>query len=121
MSWLVTKDGVSVSADTEAELPLAIAALTVAETPVGSVHLPIEVNAPAWRVGGPPDVDDDDPRPLTLVKSESPDSVPESPTVQHVSLSRQLPVVLDAVLLFPEGVTVKGVCQLLGLTEKQGS
>src|SRR3954471_12295173 len=118
MSWLVTKDGVSVSADTEAELRLAIAALTVAETPVGSVHLPIEVNAPAWRVGGPPDVDDDDPRPLTLVKSESPDSVPESPTVQHVSVRALQLDVLEAVFAFPEGVTCKGVAELLGLTDK---
>lgn len=137
MSWLVTKDGVSVSADTEAELRLAIAVLTgtVEEKPMGAVHLPIEINAPAWRVGGPPDVEvlraqgqypadvwtpdvDDDPRPLTLVKSESPDSVTESPTVQHIPVRALLLDVLNAILLFPEGVESRGVAELLGITEK---
>jgi hypothetical protein len=139
MSWLVTKDGVSVSADTEADLRLAIACLTTpqADCSLGSVHLPVEINAPAWRVGGPPDskplppievrgqyvtadqlAELEEDKPVLTLVSESDDSVAESPTVQHVPVRAILLDVLNAILLFPEGVESRGVAELLGLTDK---
>jgi hypothetical protein len=147
MSWTVTKDGISVSADTEAELAIALAVMrdVAQENPVGSVHLPVAVNAPSWRVGGPPDgkplppiaadegypydvgervrvsmgfiEDDDDPPVLTLV-SESDDSVTELPTVQHIPVRAILLDVLNVILLFPEGVEARGVCELTGFSDK---
>lgn len=139
MSWTVTKDGVSVTADTQAELAIAIAALntdaTVAEPKaIGTVHLPVaaKLDVPPWAVGGPspnnpvanifPPVDgDDDPQPVKLGivrDTESDDSDVKPATVQHIPVSAKLLEVLEAVMLFPEGVGCPGISTLLGLTVK---
>jgi hypothetical protein len=121
--YSITLGGITVTADNEAELRLAIAVLN---TPLGSLHMPVAVNAPApsWRVGGPPDPKPLPPIPneriavpkpvLRAVPTESPDSV----APQHVSVTRLHLDVLEAVMLFPEGVTTRGVSQLLGLSNK---
>lgn len=124
MTYHVSKDDVHVLCDNESELRIAIAVLN---SPA-SVSMPVEVNAPPWRVGGPavpyvpypyPD-EDDDPPALTLVPpTESDDSVTKPATVQHVSLSKVHREMLEAIMLFPEGVTTKSMMILLGLTEKQ--
>jgi hypothetical protein len=66
---------------------------------------------PSWRVGGPPQsaFGDDE--------TESDDS--ESPTVAHISVSKLESEILEAVMLFSEGVTVGSLAQLLGMTRKQ--
>jgi hypothetical protein len=140
--YTVAKDGVSVTADTEAELRIAIAVLN---TPVGSLHLPVAVNAPApsWRVGGPPDeksypvgdygtsmvprpnldpygvtadrlaeLEEDAPV-LSLVLTESSDSV----APQHIPVSRKNNEILEAIMLFTEGVGTSGLTQLLGIPQ----
>ena len=131
MSWTVKKGGLSVSADTEEELRIALAVLSnghVANVP--SLHIPIEADIvgaqggrpePSWRVGGPPDdkpddKPDDDPKPLALVRpTESCDSVPESTTVAHIALSPPHMETLDCILLFTEGVSASGIATLTGI------
>jgi hypothetical protein len=57
MTYRISKGDLTVTADTEAELQIAIACLTEMthgyETKLPSMSVPIEVNAPEWRVGGP--------------------------------------------------------------------
>lgn len=136
MTYHVSKDDVHVLCDNESELRIAIAVLN--SPTVASVHIPvvphIEAAVPDWRVGGPvhpyvpntqgisadelDSLEDDKPA-LTLVPpTESDDSVPEVPTVQHIPVRAKLLEVLECIMLFPEGVESRGVCELLGVGDK---
>lgn len=129
----ITKGDITLDCETEGDVKLALAVLTFDETaalPSVSVYPVVNGQAvapPAWRVGGPSDpvnygdamtadvlAELEEDKPVLSLVTESHDSV----AVQHVSVrDRQLDV-LDAVLAFPEGVTCKGVGELLGLTDK---
>jgi hypothetical protein len=57
--------------------------------------------------------DDDDPTSYPLLKA-----VPILPAPQHISVSRKYREVLEAVMLFPEGVSTGSIATLLGTTDK---
>lgn len=128
MTYRISKGDLAVTADTEAELQIAIACLTE------SYETPVAVNAPAWRVGGPAGFMQPDPPIGTAYLGEYtseatvlPDGyyapklavVPDA--LQHISVSAVNLEVLEAVMLFPEGVTSKGIQQLLGLSDTTAS
>lgn len=139
--YRITKGDMTVTADTEAELQIAIACLTEMTRGYES-RSNLAAAAPDWRVGGPVlgrdieavanspmvwrdsgpvdpvaigielDAADDKPT-LSLVPTESNDS-----DVQHIPVRAKQLDVLEAVLVFAEGVQCKGIEQLLGLPEK---
>jgi hypothetical protein len=168
--YRISKGDLTVTADTEAELQIAIACLTEMtrgyEKELPGISIPVEVNAPDWRVGGPrPDplaqpldelrtqlekLEADKPK-LVAVQdreqqnaqafSELHDLAEESrhylqdddapsgrmhvdmgfDVPQYIPVSAKKLDVLEAVLLFPDGVPANGVAQLLGLTQKMAS
>lgn len=147
----ITKGGIHILCDTQADLKIAMAALADVDEPaLPAVHLPVEVNAvhhvneatgerevvgysPAWRVGGPvpsqavsshlypvPEADDitegapsDSDAPSGRMNVDMGFEVP-----QYIPVRAKQLEVLEAVLLFPEGVPCRGIGQLLGLTDK---
>lgn len=137
----ISKGDIAIDCETQAELQIAIACLT--EMMRGYEPQPL----PEWRVGGPPDVEvlraqgqypadtislpDDVPSgrmsvDMGFIDTESDDSdEPFLPLAtvgtiapQHIPVSVKNMAVLDAVMLFPEGITVKGVSSLTGLEVK---
>lgn len=130
--YRISKGDLTVTADTQAELQIAIACLTrgyQADKTVGAVHLPVEIDAPDWRVGGPRATVGDGKPALAVVPTESHDSdvftglqgnhpMADDGAPQHIPVKSKQLDVLEAVLLFPEGVPTRGVAQLLGLTDK---
>jgi hypothetical protein len=134
----ISKGGIDILCDTQADVRIAMAALTDGDEPalpavsVVPVVNGVPAGGPAWRVGGPPDrtiregdfmtpdllAELEEDKPALRLVSESDDSVSESPTVQHVPVRAILLDVLNAILLFPEGVESRGVAELLGLTDK---
>lgn len=117
----IIKGEITLECETQAEVQIAFTVLenlsaTVDVPPLPEMMVPdlipeeykVRVNAPAWRVGGPSTAT------LKLVETESNDSVPQCIPVASVHLD-----VLEAVMLFPEGVPCKGIEQLLGLNDKQ--
>jgi hypothetical protein len=115
----ITKGDIVLECETQADLQLALSVLCepVDVPALPSMHVPVEVNAPAWRVGGPtepyvPELPNDEPSGNMRVNMGF-------DTAQHISVpSKQLDV-LEAVKLFPEGVSCKAVGELLGLSDKQ--
>jgi hypothetical protein len=170
--YRISKGDLTVIADTEAELQIAIACLTeMTEKELPGISIPVKVNAPDWRVGGPRDsfpdvgttasadqlplmpgghIEVDKPK-LVAVQdreqqnaqafSELHDLAEESrhylqdddapsgrmhvdmgfDVPQYIPVSAKKLDVLEAVLLFPDGVPANGVAQLLGLTQKMAS
>jgi hypothetical protein len=168
--YRISKGDLTVTADTEAELQIAIACLTEMtrgyEKELPGINIPVKVNAPDWRVGGPrPDplaqpldelrtqlekLEANKPK-LVAVQdreqqnaqafSELHDLAEESrhylqdddapsgrmhvdmgfDVPQYIPVSAKKLDVLEAVLLFPDGVPANGVAQLLGLTQKMAS
>lgn len=148
MTYRISKGDMTVTADTEAELRIAVAMFNE------------RGSAPAWAVGGPRDVtpigraylgeamQPDIPYGITTEAGERPklvavpntdkqlydsmsesakalfdaltppDEHPYSAAVQHITVSRRNREVLDAVMLFPEGVSTSSLATLLGI--KQG-
>jgi hypothetical protein len=139
MTYRISKGDLTVTADTEAELRIAIAMFNVAMFNERSTWvpepLPALVNAPDWRVGGPRDVtpigraylgeamQPDIPYGMTteVGERERPRLValkcPDDPAVQHITVSRRNRAVLDAVTLFSEGVSTGSLAILLGLEQ----
>lgn len=135
----ITKGDITLDCETEGDVKLALAVLTFDEAailPSVSVYPVVNGQAvapPEWRVGGPRPVPlagdamtadmlaelEEDKPVLSLVNTAEPVlGVPVLQAPQHISVrDRQLDV-LDAVLAFPEGVTCKGVGELLGLSDK---
>lgn len=137
----ITKGDIILDCETEGDVKLALAVLTFDEAVVlpGVRVYPVvngqAVAPPEWRVGGPPDVftglrgnhplagdamtadllaELEEDKPVLSLVTESHDSV----APQHISVrDRQLDI-LDAVIAFPEGVTCRGVAELLGLSDK---
>jgi hypothetical protein len=132
----ITKGDITLECETQADVRLALGVFAdVDEPPLPSVAVVpvvngVPVGAPEWRVGGPPD-----PKPLPPIADEyypqPPDGGPPEgfrvlravPTesgdsVQHVPVRALLLDVLNAIMLFPEGVETRGVAELLGLTDK---
>lgn len=136
MSWRVSKDGINVVADTEAELAIAIAVLRHDEparpawavggpadkvlTPngiqVGTVHLPVVPDSFTGLQGNHPLADK--PSLSLVVPTESDDSVVENHTVEHISVTRREREMLEAVMCFSEGVSTASLATLLGLSLK---
>jgi hypothetical protein len=123
MTWTVTKDGVSVTADTEAELAIAIAVLNTDTTVAERVSVE-EVNAIGRGYLGealpfPYATVEEPPKPkLAVVSTESDDSdAPRLGTPQHVTVTPKNREVLEAVMLFPEGVSTASLATLLGLKQ----
>jgi hypothetical protein len=119
MTWTVTKDGVSVTADTEPELAIAVAVLNT-DTTVAE-RVPVGVNAIGRGYLGealrfPYSTVEEPPKPkLAVVSTESDDSVAESPAVQHIPVSPENLETLDCISLFSEGVPARGISELLGV------
>lgn len=131
----ITKGDIVLECETQADMRLALGVLADVDVPaLPSMHIPVEVNAPAWEPTPLPPIgsgvvahytDKDygmvtepgEPGKPKLV------AVPESGELSSWP-SQCIPVrgkqldVLEAVLLFPEGVPVAGIAQLLGLTDK---
>jgi hypothetical protein len=127
MTYRISKGDLAVTADTEAELQIAIACLSVG-------YERQAVNAPGWRVGGPAGWPDPPIGTAYLGEYTSeatvlPDgfyapklaAVPDADAPKHISVSAVNLEVLEAVMLFPEGVTSKGIQQLLGLSDTTAS
>lgn len=139
MSWHVSKDGIDVVCDTEEELAVAVAVFRHIEQakpnwivggPVDAELLRAQGKYPPDTVADLPPMPDvfaglkgnhplaDRPAPLALVPpTESPDSVPNPVMPQHISLPRKQNEVLEAVILFPEGVTTNSLSTLLGVSQ----
>lgn len=131
----VTHGGFTVDCDTEAEVRIAIAALSIPSPTVELAAGPVadpngytsHLEVPGWRVGGPVSeheqhahtaVIDADPAKRTLALVEQANTkiaqigVPEMVPVTRVNLD-----VLEAVLCFQEGVPTRGLMELLGLKQ----
>lgn len=129
MTYRVTKGGLAVTADTAAELQIAIACLTemISDEVVHDGR--VEVNAPAWRVGGPRDempigrayLGDHVDGPYGVTADAMVPDIPRLAVVpdpgmpQHITVSRKNREVLDAIILFNEGVSTNSLETLLGI------
>lgn len=115
----IVKAGLEFQCDTADDVRLAMGVLN-------DVYMGPFNDSPSWRVGGPPvDPDpDDDPmaRGLELVTKIS-DTVTEVCSIepQYIPVRAKCLEVLEAVMLFPDGVPCSGLETLLGLSEKQVS
>lgn len=128
----ITKGDITLECEDLTDLKLALGVLTECEAAVvPSVYLPIDAAAPDWRVGGPADIvkpadyaatamgdlaasflgKADDKPALSLVQSESSDSV----GLQHIPVSAVHYETLECIMVFAEGVPATGISQLLGV------
>lgn len=144
----ITKGDIVLECETQADMRLALGVLADVDVPaLPSMHIPVEVNAADWHVTGPVTGGGGgwEPTPLPPIGSGvvahytdkdygmvTEPGEPGKPKLVAVPESGELsswpsqciPVrgkqldVLEAVLLFPEGVPVAGIAQLLGLTDK---
>jgi hypothetical protein len=138
----ITKGDIVLECETQADMRLALGVLADVDVPaLPSMHIPVEVNAPDWEpIPLPPVgsgilahyVDKDygmvtepgepgKPK-LVAVPTVSPEQQAARYVQEHAPQcvpvrAKQLDI-LEVVLLFPEGVPVKGIAQLLGLTDK---
>jgi hypothetical protein len=121
----LTKGDMTIRCETEAELRIARAVFSEPDevTEMGEIEsLAIGVGYLGEydpQLSTLPDGDYRSSRHLAVVsepETESDDSVPKDTTVQHVPVSRRNLDVLEAVMLFPEGVPASGLGTLLGLT-----
>lgn len=100
----IIKGGLEFQCDTADDIRLALGLLAdLQPQPQASL-------VPDWQVGGPPDV-----KRVFEVVPDAEDDVVESIAPQHIPVSRRCLDVLEAVMIFTEGVPVRGVCELLGL------
>lgn len=129
----ITKGDITIECETQADVRLALGVFADVDVPA----LPEVVNAPAWRVGGPrawkPDplpplgvgllgeamVPDIPYIPYDMIKAseEKPKLVAVDPLPQHITVSRRNREILEAVMLFPEGVSTGSLATLLGLKQ----
>lgn len=140
----ITKGGINIVCDTQADVKIAMAALTDVDEPALPNMTEAFADAPAWRVGGPVNRQRE---PLPPIGSgviahyaesehEGHEHVPLKPKLvavgklqddtrvdvefnvpQHITVSRKNREVLDAVILFSEGVSTSSLSTLLGLKQ----
>jgi hypothetical protein len=115
----IAKGDITLECETQADLRLALGVFADVDKPVlPAVHLPIEVNAePIGRAYLGDQLPEDAPKPWAEVGEQAKLKLVSS-APQHIPVRAKQLDVLEAVLLFPEGVPAKGVSQLLGLTDK---